>query len=166
MSETAITITDQRQQLTTQQRASVGRSKAMRVTGKLKVACDLLAYEGMPFNEAAQQAGLSVAAMRSALQRPHVIAYLKAQREVLRASMSGRNILTLAEVRDQTGNQMARVNAVKALEQISDEPMAAPGRAASAGVVIVIQTAAPAIANPTNAQPKPLIEHEDVRHDE
>jgi len=134
---TDITISNA-QQPTTQQRAAIDRSRPMRVTGKLKVACNLLAYEGLPFNEAAQQAGLSVHAMRLALQRPHVIAYLKAQREVLRASMSGRNILTLAAVRDQTDNQMARVNAVKALEQIGDEPSARSGASSMPGLVIQI----------------------------
>lgn len=97
-----------------------------------------MVWEGLDIAEACRDANLKADSMRKALCKPHVLAYMRAQREVLRASMSGRNILTLAEVRDQTGNAMARVAAVKALEQLGDDPNKPTGNASVPGLVVVI----------------------------
>lgn len=121
--------------------------KRMQIRGKLQVALDKMIWEGLPFNEAAHAANFNVCAMRKALGRPHVLAYLRAERDVLRASMCPRNIHVLAEVRDQTGNQMARVQAVKALEQLGDEQQASVTKQALPGLVVVVNTVQP-VANP------------------
>lgn len=94
---------------------------ALRVTGKLRDACDYLVHEGLSLYDAARKAEISTFSMREGLKRPHVLAYVRQQREILRTSMCGANILALANVRDQTDNQNARVSAVKALEQIGDD---------------------------------------------
>jgi hypothetical protein len=58
----------------------------------------------------------------------------------LRTSERARNIHVLAEIREQTGNQMARVQAVKTLEQISDaEQQTGRGSQLTPGLVIVIE---------------------------
>jgi hypothetical protein len=54
---------------------------------------------------------------------------------VLRTSERARNIHTLCEVRDQTDNQMARVNAVKALEQLGDQEVGVGSQRHAPGLV-------------------------------
>ena len=97
---------------------------AKRIGGRLKHALDLMTWgDGvrryLPDNEAAARAGLNVLSVRSALQRPHVLAYYKQQREVLRARESPANIHRLCEIRD-ADNNMPAVNAIKALEMLDD----------------------------------------------
>jgi hypothetical protein len=70
----------------------------------------------------------------------------------LRTSERARNIHALVEVRDQKSNQMARVSAAKALEQISDDSPASSGTSSSPGVVVQI-------INQVAAQPA-LMRHE------
>lgn len=121
--------------------AGQDRARPRKVTGKLQVALDAMVFEGLPYDEAAQKANITVRAIRMALSKQHVIAYIRQQRDVLRTSMSGRNILTLAEVRDQKQNQMARVNAVAALERMEDQTHAAGNRASTPGLVVVVVNA-------------------------
>ena len=124
--------------------ASIASSKAskpaetLRISGRNKVALDAMVYEGLNRKEAAAKAGLKDHALYVALTKPHVKGYYTSQLEVLRTSERARNIHTLAEVRDQTSNQMARVQAVKALEQIDDGETANRGSQALPGLQIVI----------------------------
>lgn len=80
--------------------------------------------------------------LRTALSKPHVKQYYLGQLQVLRDSERARNIHALAEVRDQQENKMARVQAVKALEQISDDAPSARGSVSLPGLVIVVNTGA------------------------
>ncbi|MGV7215900.1 hypothetical protein [Bradyrhizobium sp. UFLA05-112] len=140
-------MTDQKpsQQLTTQQRAAIGKTKAGGVSGRLKAACDDMVWNGTPWEEAATKANLTVRAMRLAMKRPQVLAYLKAERGVVLAQLTLQNPRRLAELRDQNENRAAAVQAARALEAISeadgprgDSPNDRPG------VVIQIIGAAPA----------------------
>lgn len=87
---------------------------------KLRAALDAMIWDGLEWNDAAHAVGFNIGAMRKALNRPHVIAYLRAEREVFRASISPKNIHRLKQIRDAADN-MPAVNAIKVLEQISDE---------------------------------------------
>jgi hypothetical protein len=101
-------------------------------------------WEGLKRDEAATKAGIKDNSLYVALRRPDVKAFYLRELDVLRTSERARNIHTLAEVRDQTSNQMARVQAVKALEQLADEENGASLRANSLpGLQIVIQTGGP-----------------------
>lgn len=136
-------------QPTRQALAIEGRSGRLKVTGKLKVALDAMVWDGKTRDQAAEHARLSIHGLREALKRPHVKQYYSAQIEVLRENERARNIHALVQVRDQTGNQMARVQAVKALEQLSDEANRPGGNHAVQvpGLTIVIGSPAhPAIA--------------------
>lgn len=151
--------------LSRQQQAAVGRSGKMTVSGKLKVAIDSMVWSGLKREQAATKAGLTPHGLYVAFSRPHVKRYYLEQLDVLRTSARARNIHVLEEVRDQTGNQMARVNAVKALEQISDEPANQASRSSPGLVVVVVQ--GPASMSHTHViEAKPLITHEVVRNDE
>jgi len=121
MSDTAVATIDE------PSRAQLARreaSKPGRVTGKLRRALDLMVWEGIHDNEAAVRTGMTLSAIRLAFQRPHVRAYLKEQREVLRARECGRNFHTLLEVRDQKRNAMARIKAVQEIERPNEDASA------------------------------------------
>lgn len=148
-------------QLTRQQLAAEGRSAPGKVTGKLKTALHAMIWLGMKRAEAAAHSGLKEQSLYVALARPHVRGYYLQQLEVLRTSERARNIHTLAEVRDQTSNQMARVTAVKALEQLEDQPASVAARANPPGLVIVIQSPA-LMEHQRSIEAKPLIEHDPI----
>jgi hypothetical protein len=113
--------------------------ETLRITGKNKAAIDLMVWEGLNRKDAAARAGLKDHALYVALSKPHVKAYYMRQLDVLRTSERARNIHAFVEVRDQTGNQMARVQAAKALEQISDEQSQSnQGVRSAPGMVVVV----------------------------
>src|SRR5258708_28610283 len=89
------------QELTTQQRAAIGKSARNGVSGKLKTALDDMTWNGTAWEHAARKANLTVRAMRMALKRPHVLRYLRAERGVLLASISPENLHALTKLRDQ-----------------------------------------------------------------
>lgn len=133
------------------------KPKPPKVTGKLRQALDLMVWQGTKRDEAATQAGMLPKSLYNALRKHHVKAYYLGELEVLRTSARARNIHVLEEVRDQTGNQMARVNAVKALEQISDDPQRGPAAQTVPGLVIqIVQQAAPLTAHSPLIDAKPL----------
>lgn len=109
-----------------------------KVTGKLAAAIDFMIEEGLPWDKAAVKAELTVRAMRLALNRPHVVSYLKAKREVFRVHASTANIQRLVQMRDQDENKMAAVTAIKALEQIGESEQVSRGSQALPGLQIVI----------------------------
>jgi hypothetical protein len=102
--------------------AAKERSGKLTVTGKLKVAIDLMLFEGSRRADAATAAGMTDHGLREAFKKPHVKQYYNAGLQVLRESERARNILSLVAVRDGEGhtNPMARVSAAKALEQIAE----------------------------------------------
>lgn len=113
-------------------------AEVLKISGKNKVAIDAMVWEGLNRKDAAQKAGLKDHALYVALSKPHVKAYYMRQLDVLRTSERARNIHTLTDVRDQKSNQMARVQAVKALEQIDEGETVSRGSQALPGLQIVI----------------------------
>jgi hypothetical protein len=101
--------------------AAKERSGKLTVSGKLKIAIDLM-LEGSRRPDAATAAGLKDHSVREAMKKAHVRAYWNHGLQVLRESERARNIITLVAVRDGEGhsNPIARVSAAKALEQIAD----------------------------------------------
>jgi hypothetical protein len=114
------------------------KPQQLRINGRNKAAIDAMVWEGLKRSDAAAKAGLTDHALYVALTKPHVRSYYMQQLDVLRTSERARNIHTLAEVRDQTSNQMARVQAVKALEQLDDDANPAAAAKSLPGLQIVI----------------------------
>lgn len=113
------------------------------IRGKLKAALDAMVWQGQDWDEAARNINLTTAAMRKALGKPHVLAYLKHEREVFRSSMGGKTLVRLAELRDQDENRNAAVKACQVLEQLGETDSArgaAAGMPRVPGMIIVIQT--------------------------
>jgi hypothetical protein len=130
------------------------RNPPLKVAGRLKAALDAMVWECMTDNAAACKVGITVAAIRLALQRGHVRAYYRAQLQVLRERESSRNVHRLCEIRD-AANNMPAVQAIKALEQLAEEPSRNTNAPPVPGLVVQV------VVN-SAAQPpaKPLIEHE------
>lgn len=121
----------------------IERSKPGRVTGRLRTAIHAMVWQGLQRKEAAQAAGLAEHSLYQAFRRPPVKAYYLAELDVLRTSLRARNIHILSEVSEQRDNQMARVNAVKALEQLSDDPTTRSTGMSLPGLVIQIINQSP-----------------------
>ena len=106
---------------TTRQATAIeGRSKRLRVTGKLRIAIEAMIWEGLPRSEAATKAGLADSSLRFALRKPHVLAHHNAELAALRTSLRARNVHRLNDIGDKSGNDMAKVSAIKTLEQLAD----------------------------------------------
>lgn len=128
---------------------STDKPGRLQIRGKRKAALDAMIWgiDGttpLKWNEAALAANFDVSAMRKALETAHVQAYLRAQRQVLRASICASNLSRLGEIRDQNANLNAAVSAVKVLEQMDDPEHSRGPALPFSGVVVNIITAAPA----------------------
>jgi hypothetical protein len=122
-----------------------GRSGRNRVTGKLKIAIEAMIWEGLPRADAAAKAGMVDSSLRFALRKPHVLAHHNAELAALRTSLRARNVHRLDSIADKSGNDMARVQAVKTLEGLADASEQQHGIAhrQTPGVVIQIINAPP-----------------------
>jgi hypothetical protein len=154
----------------TRQAAAIeGRSRRGAVTGKLKAAIDLMVWEGLKRADAAAKAGLADASLRFAFRKPHVLQYHAAELAALRTSVRARNVHRLDGIADTSKNDMARVAAVKAMENIADQAdeKQRPGAQLLPGlqIVIVNGTTAPKVIGPEPfpapaALPMRTIDHE------
>lgn len=109
------------QELTTQQRAAIGKTTRNGVSGRLKAALDDMTWNGTPWEEAARKANLTVRAMRLALKRPQVLKYLRAERGVLMAQASASTFHRLNEIMCQDENRGAAVAAARTIEGMTNE---------------------------------------------
>jgi hypothetical protein len=100
--------------------AVAGRSEPLKVTGKLRVAIETMVWAGACRADAAKAAGLKDRSLKSAFRKSHVKAFYLRELDVLRTSERARNIHAFVDVRDNSENSMARVQAAKALEQVSE----------------------------------------------
>src|SRR4029077_4256935 len=107
--------------------------KRARLSNKLKSALDDMVWNGAPFDEAARAADYSIQSMRKALNRRHVLRYLREQKMVMREAVSSANIHRAREIRDQTENQMAAIKAIQVIEQLGDVEAARGGVSREAG---------------------------------
>jgi hypothetical protein len=138
--------------------AARNRSAPGKVTGKLADAITYMVEDGIPWDQAAVKAGLTVRSMRLSLKKAHVLEHMKRQRLVVIESLSAANPKRLAAIRDSDRNLAASVRAVSELEAMAGNPAARGGYTAgqSPGLTIVIES--------SSAQPRvvgPTIEHDD-----
>jgi hypothetical protein len=91
------------------------------LTPRVKAAIHAMIFKGLRRAEAAADAQLSEIALYNALRKPVVLAYWNEQLKVLRESARARNVHVLEEIRDQSGNDMARVAAIKVLEPPAEQ---------------------------------------------
>lgn len=124
-----------------------------RLSAKLTAALDAMVWNGLTFAHAARNANMTAFAMRKALEKPHVQAYLRAQRQVFRASLTDHATFRMLELSDQNDNLTAAVAATRTLLNESDqEHSAGPQRHAPGLVVQIINTAPTQHARDTDVQ--------------
>jgi hypothetical protein len=137
---------------TRQAEAIKGRSQRMKVSGKLRIALDLMVWSGITRAEAAAEAGLVDASLRSALRKPHVLAWYNSELAALRTSLRAKNVHRLDGIADNSGNDMAKVAAIKTMEGLADASEHHGGnqsRLHGVQIVIVQREPAPREINPT-----------------
>jgi hypothetical protein len=113
--------------------------RAIRVPEKVRLAITDMVELGDDFVSAGKRHGVSAQMMRRWLGRSEAISFLRKERSRFRQSVCAQNEFVLAEIRnDRDGNQMARVHAVRALEQLADTEVARPSTAPTPGITLVI----------------------------
>jgi hypothetical protein len=114
--------------------------RAARVPQAIRAAITTMVEEGLDFVAAGKRHSVTAQMMRRWLGRAEAITYLRKERARFRQSVCAQNEFVLAEIRDDSdGNQMARVHAVRALEQLADGEVARPSNAPQPGIQIVIR---------------------------
>jgi hypothetical protein len=108
----------------------------LRITKRVKDAIRAMVVDKQRWDDAAVAVGLSTRAMRLALEKPHVITYLRKQLDVSRGARQVANFHRLCEIAD-ADNNMPAVNAIKALEML-EEQQTNNKQTASPGVTIRI----------------------------
>lgn len=117
------------------------QSKPVAISRKVRDAIEHMVWHGLPRAQAAEKAGLSDHGLYKALRSPPVKQHYMAELDVLRTSERARNIHRAVEIREQTSNQMASIQAIKLLEQISDDAQHSGSRVNSLpGLQIVVVT--------------------------
>ena len=112
--------------------------KGNRLIGaKLAKALCLMVDEAATIQQAAQAAGMSTFAVRQAFERPHVLAFLRKRKQMLRESISAANILRLAQIRDAAEN-MPAIKAIELLEGMTAEQGGASNAPAAAQPALTI----------------------------
>jgi hypothetical protein len=119
---------------------------------KVRAAIERMLWDGLEMDEAAKVVGITTRRLRTALEKPIVLAHLKAQRKVLCATELPANIRRLKAIRDAAEN-MPAVHAIRDLEQIAaDETIRSDARVQERpGMVIVVVPA-----------PQPLKPHQQI----
>jgi hypothetical protein len=113
------------------------------ITAKVQEAIRLMVWEGLKRGDAAERAGLRDNSLYIALRRSDVRRHYLDEIRILRTSELAKNVHTLADVRDNSGNDMARVAAAKALDQqvVVDNSQGEIGQVWTPGVVILVGNA-------------------------
>jgi hypothetical protein len=115
------------------------RHRPRGLTRAVRIAVDAIIGDRCTRDEACKRAGITERALYLALAKPEVAKYWNDAVHVLRNGERAANIFALIDVRDKSGNSMARVSAAKALEQVPEhEAAAARGAQALPGLQIVI----------------------------
>jgi hypothetical protein len=146
--------------LQTTSQTKIAPKKPERIRKRLKYALDAMIWGGpdgqlVDYVAAAKLANISTRIMRKNLERPHVLAYLRTQREVFRASLSSKSLWHLDQISAQRTNMNAAVAACRAVLGQDDQPRVA---SAESGPWLTIKlVAAPAApAPPVTIEAKPI----------
>jgi hypothetical protein len=110
----------------------------------------------LDFIAAARECGIKPDVMRRYLDRPQVRALLMAERRAFRAAICASNEAALLDIRNNAVNAMARIGAIRQLEQMetTDAEVHSPGRQVLPGLIVQINAVLP------HVQPAPMIEHD------
>jgi hypothetical protein len=133
---------------------------------KIRAVCDLMVFgrqddencAPLSFIDAAKECGVAPDIMRRWLDRGQARKYLLGQRRLFRAAICSGNELALLDIRQNAANSMARIAAVRTLEQLeaeADAPNRNPDREMP-GITIRILPASPPMRDVTPAAPNTI----------
>jgi hypothetical protein len=128
-------------------------TRAVRLPEGVKLAIIEMVETGADFISAAKQHDVQPQAMRRWLGRAECISFLRKERARFRATVCAQNEAVLADIRDNAENSMARVHAVRTLEQLANE-VTKPSNTPSPGITIKIIQQQPQPA-PIDVTPTP-----------
>ena len=143
------------------------REKRRPVPKPVRDAIVLMVYgrpddpDGRPvdFIEAGKAAGIKPDIMRRWLDKPAVRALIHVERRAFRAAICAGTELSLANIRDHSRNDMARLGAVRVLENIAEEADARPrGTQTIPGFVIVINGPSAHMPRPPTIEATPVLD--------
>jgi hypothetical protein len=131
-------------------------ARAVRLPEVVRLAIIEMVETGADFISAAKSNGLQPQTMRRWLGRAECINFLRKERARFRATVCAQNEAVLAQIRDdRDGNQMARVHAIKTLEQLDeDASLRRSGELPTPGVTIRILNVVPSAAS-VDVKPSP-----------
>lgn len=89
--------------------------RQVRISARVKVAIDRMVHDAQKRPEAAKTAGLTDDALRKAMHKPEVLAYLNAQQGVLRTSARARSIARVDNLADDSESDHVKLEANKFL---------------------------------------------------
>lgn len=93
-----------------------GDAKPLKVTGRLREALEAMVFKGLKRADAAEAASMTDHGLRQALRRPHVLAFLNEQMEVLRTSARPRALGRITELVEQKDSLRVALEAAKYLD--------------------------------------------------
>src|SRR5215472_11138377 len=93
-------------------------ARAVRLPEVVRLAILEMVETGADFISAAKSNGLQPQTMRRWLGRAECISFLRKERARFRATVCAQNEATLVDIRDNAENSMARVHAVRTLENL------------------------------------------------
>lgn len=101
------------------------QKKPLVPTPRIKAALEAMVFEGLKRDKAAKKAGLTDHAVRTALTKPHVLAYLNECQEVLRTGLRPRALHKMGQLLDAKAERI-QFEAAKYLDGM-DRPTHAVG---------------------------------------
>jgi hypothetical protein len=118
------------------------KTPPLRITKRVRDAVDIIVETGAEYQQAAAQVGLSTYALRLALAKPHVLAYLRGQLQVLRGAREPRTFHRLCAIADAQDN-MPAVQALRTLQQLGDEQTNKPNAPLPGVTIRIVNVAQP-----------------------
>lgn len=141
------------------------RPKPLTPTRRVKTAIAAMVFDGADRKAAAAAAGMTDHSLREALRKPHVLAYLREQKEVLRTSAGAAALRTIATLATEAKAERVKLDAAKYLD--GNEKQGGTSINVAVGVNVstpgyVIDLSAPQPATLNDHDANALIEHDEV----
>ncbi|MFG1247277.1 hypothetical protein [Xanthobacter flavus] len=136
-----------------------------KLTAKRRALLHEMVWNGRKLTDAASAIGMTDSGAYAALRSNEFRSAMGIEMQVLKSAQRPRNVLRLAELRDQDVAKGAAVQAARILEELATEQGPERRTDVKPGIVVVIQQGAvggPQMGHLASIEHKPLIEHAPV----
>jgi hypothetical protein len=90
-----------------------GKPSKQRVTAKVKAAIDAIIFEALPVAQASEKAGISGHGLYKAMRKPPVMAYYRAQLDLLRTSAGPAGVAKVVQMMHGAGSEHVQLAAAQ-----------------------------------------------------